>query len=457
MEQPASVSDDDLETLFARGLGRLQSGDPAGALLAFAAAGEIAPEIPEIHANLALAQEACGQPEAAINSYRIALSLAPDDVQIHLNHGALLTRLQRFDAAEERFRRALELQPDAAAGWSNLGVLYACQQREILAENCYRQALEIDPEHRNSQFNLAYLLLRQGRYGEGWQRLEARDDRYRLQQALSIPEWQGEALAGRRILIAGEGGYGDMLHFARYAARLKAAGAASVGIVAYPGLERLFSTLPGVDRVLPLAAPVEPAAWDCWVAALSLPLRFSGATGDFPATLPYLSVFAADRARWAARLPSQGQRRVGLVWQGNPAFANDRERSLPSPELLQPLLALPGIEFVALHKAGAGTLAGVRELGGEIADFAASAAILDRLDLLISVDSALVHLAGALARPCWVLLPAYQTDWRWLKQRSDSPWYPQVLRLYRQARPGDWAPVVARIADDLRQWSGQAR
>ena len=452
MASPAT-SDDDLEARFARGLGRLHAGDPAGAVQAFAAARELAPGIPEIHANLALALEASGDSKAARAAYHTALLLAPDEVQILLNYGALLTRLRDFAEAEQSYRQALDWQADNPAIWSNLGVLYACQQREILAEDCYRQALELDPAHRSSQFNLAYLLLRQGRFDEGWQRLEARDSRHHLLQTLALPEWAGEDLRGQRIVITAEGGHGDLLHLGRYTARLKAAGAASVGILAYPGLHTLLATLPGVDRVLPHVAALTAADWDYWVALFSLPRHFAGQ----PVDLPYLAVNPAIQARWAARLPTTGKRRIGLVWHGSCHHANDRERSLPTPELLAPLLALPDYEFLALHQDGATPLAGVCELGSEIADFSDSAAILQQLDLLISVDTALAHLAGALARPCWVLLPAYQTDWRWGKHRSDSPWYPQVLRLYRQQQAGDWASVIARIADDLQKFTGAAR
>ncbi|WP_371323841.1 tetratricopeptide repeat protein [Dechloromonas sp. ZY10] len=451
------AGDDELEVLFARGLGRLQGGDPTGAVQAFAVAREIAPGIPEIHANLALAHEACGNIGAAQAAYREALWLAPDDVQILLNYGALLTRQQQFGEAELSYRQALELQPDHPAIWSNLGVLYACLQREILAEDCYRQALELDPAHRNSQFNLAYLLLRQGRLNEGWQRLEARDSRHHLLQTLALPEWQGQDLRGRRIVIAAEGGHGDMLHFGRYGACLKAAGAASVGIVAYPGLRSLFLALSGVDRVLAHDTPLTAAEWDYWVAPLSLPGQLGGDAGEVPAQLPYLRVDTTKYEYWHNRLPRSGQRRIGLVWQGNPQFANDRQRSLPTPELLAPLLALPDCEFFSLHRDGAAPLAGVCELGAELADFSDSAAALQQLDLLISVDTALVHLAGALARPCWMMLPAYQTDWRWGKQGTESLWYPQVLRLYRQPAPGDWRTVIDRIAEDLRQFTGTAR
>ena len=447
----------DLETRFARGLGRLQAGDAEGARRDFLAARDEAPDSPEIHANLALAHERCGDPTAALAAYRMALSLAPDDTLILLNAGALLTRLQRFDDAEAVYHSALSEDPGQPAIWSNLGVLEACRQRDDAAEHCYRQALTLAPDYRNARFNLAYLLLRQGRYREGWPCLEARDSLARLASRLDFPCWQGEALAGRRILIAAEGGHGDLLHFCRYAALLKAAGAATVGIVAYPGLEGLLSTLTGVDRVLLADEAPQAAEWDDWVGVLSLPGRFSTQGEPLPASLPYLTVPLPAQTRWQQRLPARGRRRVGLVWQGNPAFANDGERSLPDPELLAPLLAIPGIDFFSLHRDGTRTLPGVTELGPEIADFSDSAAILGELDLLISVDTALAHLAGALARPCWLLLADYQTDWRWLTGREDSPWYPGVMRLFRQPARGDWPAVIDRVAAALADWADEAR
>lgn len=443
---------DDPEALFAHGLDCLQAGDSAAAREAFAAARTMAPEVPEIHANLALAQEDCGQYEAALDSCRVALTLAPGNTQILLNLSALLCRCQRLAEAEAVCLQALESAPDHPGAWSSLGVLHASQQHEVRAEACYRQALEIDPAHRNAQFNLAYLLLRQARYEEGWQCLEARTSQSWMQRELALPCWRGESLAGRGILVGCEAGYGDMLHFCRYAPMLKAAGASRVGILAYPGLERLFATLPGVDRVLPLGTPLQPGDWDCWIAPLSLPQRFASRAETLPASLPYLQVPAAARERWQARLTDRGKLRVGLVWQGNPAFANDRQRSLPTPALLAPLLAYPDIEFLALHKDGASALPGVHELGSDIDDFADTAAILQQLDLLIGVDTAVIHLAGALARPCWLLLADYLPDWRWLKRRNDSPWYPGVMRIFRQPRAGDWPALIAQVAAELGHW-----
>ena len=447
-----SATTDPVDRLFAQALADLQAGRHAAAASALRQALALAPEIPELHANLALTLEQQGDLAAAASAYQQALILAPTAVQIHVNHGVLLARQKRFSAAEQAYQQALQLDPDHPGAWTNLGVLYASLHQDAAAEECHRQALAIAPDHRSAQFNLAYLLLRQGRWREGWTYLEARDSKDWMYRDFNCRPWQGEALAGKRILIGAEAGYGDMLHFARYAQVLKEAGAAHVGIVAYPGLERLFASLKGADQVLAWGSQFVASDWDFWIAPLSLPRWFATTPQQLPATVGYLSATAEDQARWAARLPPARGYRVGLVWCGNPNFANDQERSLPLPELLAAIRDLPACEFFALQPGALSEALPdwVQPLGTELGDFADSAGLLMHLDLLISVDTAFAHLAGALGRPCHLLLPAYQTDWRWLQSGDTSPWYPGSLRLFRQKQRGDWPPVLAELRQSLR-------
>ena len=443
---------------FHQGSAHLAARRLAEAEAAFRQAVNEAPAFAEAQANLALALEWQGKQDEAETAYRAALQANPAVARTHLNFGALLARRGRFDEAEASYRQAIALAPQVPAGWSNLGVLYASIKREEEAEQCHRTALTLDPDYASARFNLAYLLLRQGRFPEGWTALEARDWYAPLAGLLACPRWQGEPLSRKSLLIGCEAGHGDMIQFVRYPPMLKALGAARVAILCHPGLAPLFATAPGIDQAIPLDQPLPSWEWDCWVPPLSLPGLFNTTLSSIPATLPYLFPDPARVAALAGRLPREGLR-VGLVWRGNPNFENDADRSLPGLASLQALASVPGIRFVSLQK-GTGedeaenppmdfpVLNGAPMLN----DFADTAALITGLDLVITVDTAVAHLTGALGKPCWILLPWYQTDWRWLDGRDDSPWYPHVVRLFRQTARGEWAPVVERIAAALAEF-----
>lgn len=446
------------ESRFLDGVRLIQEGSLGDAEQAFREALRLSPSIAEIHANLAFVLERTGRPAEAEICYRRALTLDPAQVQAHLNFGALLNGQRRFAEGEAIYRKALMLAPENPALWSNLGVLLANGKRETEAEQCYRTAMALDPDYGKAPFNLAYLLLRQGRYEEGWQRFEARDWYRPLEKLLDLPRWRGEDLNGKALLIGVEAGHGDMIQFCRYAPLLKARGATHVGVLCHPALQTLFGTLDGVDEAIALNTESEPRHWDCWTPPMSLPYLFGTRLDSIPAALPYLSATPEKLHRWASELPPVDDAlRVGLVWKGNPRFENDAERSLPSLDLLAPLGDIPGVRYVSLQK-GAGedeaklppAPLALTELGSRLTDFADTAAIVSQLDLVISVDSAVAHLAGALGKRCWVLLPDYLTDWRWLAEREDSPWYPGVVRLFRQGRGGGWPPVIGRLKAALQ-------
>jgi hypothetical protein len=348
------------------------------------------------------------------------------------------------------------------AAWSNLGVLYACMKREAEAERCYRTASGIDPGYANARFNLAYILLRQGRYEEGWACMEARDWYAALEDRLPCPRWRGEDLAGKSLLFAFEAGQGDMIQFCRYASVLKTKGAASITMICHSPLKALFATLDGVDSVIGFNEPLPSAHYDYWTPPLSVPGYCKTRLETIPAALPYLQSDPERVARWQPLLPRQ-RPRIGLVWKGNRSFENDADRSLPSLKLLAPLWQVPGAQFVSLQK-GAGEDEAAQppddqpltDLGSKVEDFADTAAIIAGLDLVITVDTAVAHLTGALGKPCWVLLPDYKTDWRWLADRTDSPWYPGVMRLFRQEKMEDWAPVVDAVRTALQNVTAAA-
>lgn len=335
------------------------------------------------------------------------------------------------------------------------------------AERCYRDALRLAPGYAVARNNLAHVLLRMGRFEEGWQCFETRyDPAIKANQQsvpvpdLPFPQWRGEPLEGKSLLICPEQGFGDEIQFCRYVPQLKQRGAKRVSLICKTPLRPLFESLCGVDAVYPDEDGVQIPVHDYWSFPLSLPLHCGTRTvADVPAELPYLHASAEHIEAWKPRLPP-GRLRVGLVWKGDQRHSNDANRSLPNLGVLAPLWQVAGVSFVSLQK-GAGEDEARRappgqpltHLGSDIADFADAAAVISCLDLVICVDTAIAHLAGALARPCWVLLPWTGTDWRWLHQRSDSPWYPNAMRLFRQSRAGDWSDAIVNVAQALTKFS----
>lgn len=443
------------QTVFYDGHRRLLAGDLKGAQDHFEMALLLDPDFSEAMTNLGLLSEQAGALALAEQYYRRSIALLPGEPQAHLNLAVLLLNAKRFAEAQAVQHRLLQLAPDLPAAWSAMGLLMSCMGRHDEAERCYGTALTLDPGYAKARFNLSYQLLRRGAMREGWAAYEAREHFSHLTAHFTGPPWRGETLAGKSLVIGFEGGHGDMIQFSRYVPLLKARGARRVSLVCPPSLARLFATLPGIDQVLPSDQPVPVAGWDFWSAPMSLPFYCDTQLADIPAPIPYLSACTPDAARWAARLPKQG-RRVGLVWKGNPRFENDADRSLPSLATLAPLGAVPGLQLVSLQK-GAGEAqvhqrpAGLQLLpfGEMLADFADTAGLIANLDLVIGIDSAVVHLAGAMGKPCWLLLSDYRTDWRWMSGRSDTPWYP-TLRLFRQdAHGGGWAPVIDAVCRAL--------
>lgn len=446
------------EALFFKASQCMTAGDAEGAEEYFRQALCLEPNFSEALVNLGWLREQAGASAEAEACYRRAIVLSPALVQAYLNLGVVLLNQKRFIEAEVVLGDARQLAPDSPAAWSNLGVLMACMKREDEAESCYRTALELDGGYAKARFNLGYVLLRQGRFEEGWRCLEARDWYRALAAHFSCPRWLGETLAGKSVVIGFEAGHGDMIQFCRYAAALKTMGATRVTVVCHPGLKTLFETLSGVDETISFEDDVPMSGWDFWTPPMSLPHLCSTCMESIPAPIPYLAADPQRVANWTPLLPASGLR-VGLAWKGNPRFENDGDRSLPSLDVLAPLGAVDGIRLVSLQKGPGEEDAlhpppGLRllALGGALRDFADTAAIVANLDLIISVDTAVAHLAGALGKPCWVMLPDYRTDWRWLTERTDSPWYPERMRLFRQPRGGGWSPVVAAVVEALESW-----
>ncbi|MFC3077600.1 tetratricopeptide repeat protein [Phenylobacterium terrae] len=371
--------------------------------------------------------QVAGRLDEAEAAWRSLLARAPEIAEAHTNLGGVLKSLGRVAEAAEAHRQAVRLNPRFAQAWFNLGVVEAWRRRWAEAEAAFRRTLAIEPQHSYARLQLAYVLLLTGRFQAGWAAYEARREIPGRVDRLDLPEWRGEPLAGKSLAVWPEQGFGDQIQFARYAPRLKAMGA-RVRLICQRPLLRLFQTL-GVEAQA-REATTSFERPDYWIPIGSLPGRLGE---DFASIdgAPYLLVPDQARAAWVGRAPGGG---VGVVWRGNPDHPNDRARSLPSPEVLAPL-----------REAGMALI----DLQDPRGDFADTAAILEGLDLVITVDTSMAHLAGALGKPCWVMLAYEGQDWRWFEGRDDSPWYRSV-RLFRQPAAGDWASVVAAMAQAWR-------
>jgi Tfp pilus assembly protein PilF len=457
------MSDDKARALmlFKKGTSLMSADDPRDAEAHLREAICIDPDFAEAHANLGLLLDQEGRTAEAETSYRNAVAINHGLGKAHMYLGLMLARKKRFEEAETAFGHAHHLLAHQPDYWVNRGVMQTCRKQEEEAEKSYCRALELDPDYRSARFNLAYLFLRQGRLEEGWKHLESRNWYERLEKGIPFPRWQGEPLEGKSLLIGFEAGHGDMIQFCRYAGVLKSQGAARIALVCHPGLERLFATMTGVDEVLSHTGKGESGEFHFWTPPLSLPYHCRTRLDSIPACLPYLRPDEGLVQKWAGVLSQKctpNRLRVGLVWKGNPRFENDADRSLPCLKVLEPWGSISGVQFIGLQK-GAGEEEGAQppaglplvNLGPLLSDFADMAAVMASLDLVISVDTAAAHLAGALARKCWVLLPDFMTDWRWMAGRTDSPWYPGVMKLFRQQPMGDWSSVIAEVGENLKE------
>ena len=417
---------------------------------------ELRPDDAGAVSALASSVQEQGRAEEAIDIFYRALALRPDFPDALSSLAMALISVGRIDAAEAACRRALAVDP--LHGDAGNVLAYAIRERgdSVQATKLWRDLLQRLPDHAAAQCNLAFALLADGEYEEGWRRYEwrFRDAMAPALRAYPQPVWDGRSLAGRTILLDAEQGVGDAIQFLRYAAPLAASGARVIA-EAPRRLHRLLRTAPGV---VALIDPKDPRpAFDVHAPLMSLP-HLCGTTLDtVPARVPYLAAEPALVESWRARLATLPRPWIGISWQGNPNHRGDRWRSLPLATLL-PLAKRTSGTFVSLQKGSGSEQAASAGVGASLVDWSAemdtgedalidSAAVMASLDLVISVDTAIGHLAGALARPTALLLP-FVADFRWLVDRTDSPWYP-TARLYRQQARGDWAPVIAALGDAL--------
>jgi tetratricopeptide (TPR) repeat protein len=403
------------------------------------------PDFPEAHNGLAAVLSEQGNTQGAIASYTRALTARPAYAEAQCGLGVALATEGRLLEAVTCYHRAISLNPEYPEAYHNLGTALAEQGELDAAAACYRRAVALRPGWAAAHFHLGMVLLTQGDMAAGWAAYE-----WRWQMPghpanpFTVPQWRGEPAEGRTLLIHAEQGYGDTMQFCRYAALAAGRGFRVVLTVQRP-LARLLCDLSGVDQVVAHGDPLPP--FDLHCPMMSLPLAFGTDLDTIPHAAPYLRADTELAAQWQRRLAGLGQTqpRIGLVWAGTGKTSTNPRRSM-NPALLGPLLALPGLQFFSLQK-DCPAPGGMIDLMDGMADFADTAALIANLDLVISVDTAVAHLAAAMGKPVW-MLDRFDADWRWLRGRDDSPWYP-TLRLYRQPAPGDWFTVLTEVIGDL--------
>lgn len=454
---------------------------------------EASPRDPALYYGLGIALWELGRYEEAERAQRGALALQPDSAEAHYELGNALNLMQRYEEAEAAFERATVLRPKFAEAHTNLARVLLDLRRPEEAMTRSRRALALTPAHWPShamlgnalrelgrerdaetafrraialapkadvampKYNLGTLLLARGDFANGWPLYESRLDVKHGEwlrgtdpaPSFTFPRWRGDYAPGKRLLVWPEQGFGDAITFARYVPLLADRGL-RVTLACRAPLKELMRSLRGAEVV-----DVKEAAagtFDFWTLIGSLPSHLGGES--IPAEIPYLSAEAQRIAAWRERLP-QGRFKVGLVWKGRPDFRRDGYRSLPSLRVLRPLWDVPGVAFVSLQKGVDEDLQPPADqpllrLGPAISDFADSAAIIAGLDLVITSDTAMAHLAGALGKKVWVLVPGYSRDWRWPAAGETCRWYPGVMRLFHQSADWSWEKAVAAVRDALQ-------
>jgi tetratricopeptide (TPR) repeat protein len=458
LERALQLQPDYAEACYSLGSVLQQMGRREEAIVRFRRCLQLQPNHAGACNNLGLVLTEEKEPHEAVIFLQHAIRLRSDMKEAHNNLGLAYTDLGRFAEAEASFQHALRLDWRYAEAHSNLGNTYKEQGRLIEALACYQLALWLNPDAYSTRYNRSLALLQQGNYAEGWKEYEWRWKRPQTPpRPFREPRWDGSSLPDKTILIWAEQGLGDTIQFVRYAATVKQ----RVGRVIFycpPPLVELLSRCPGVDQIVAEGEIV--TGFDVQAPLMSL-LAICGTTlATVPAETPYIVVDPERVTAWRDRLPEDGTFRIGIVWQGNPRHGWDRHRSAPLLSL-EPLARLEGVSLISLQKGpGREQIEAVRkritvlDLGDELdasgGAFVDTSAVMQSLDLVVTVDTAAAHLAGALGVPVWLALSRI-ADWRWLCEREDTPWYPS-MRLFQQKQLGDWQTVFTAMAELLRSF-----
>ncbi len=458
LDKALALRPGDPNALQSRGNALLVLGRPQEAIACFDEVLARNPRHGEARLNRGSALAGLGRTAPALADFDAALALMPGHPAAMYNRGNALAALGRYDEALAAFDRALAAAPGHGNAWNNRGRALQALDRHAEAVVSFDKAIELQKDYADAHFNRALSLLTVGDLARGfeqyewrWQRSGVRD----THRGYGKPLWLGEyPLARKTILLHAEQGLGDTIQFARYAPPLARAGA-TVVLEVQPELKNLLAGLEGIASCHARGDPLPDYDVHCPLG--SLPLALKTEPASIPADIPYLRADRGRLAQWRARIDDLPGKCVAIAWAGNASHANDRNRSIDL-KLFEPLLALEGISFVSIQHELRGddaeTLArlpNVRHLGGEFADMADTAATAALADLTISVDTSVVHLAGALGRPVWVMLP-FAPDWRWTLSGGNCPWYPQA-RLFRQPALGDWPGAIAALRAEMARFA----
>jgi tetratricopeptide (TPR) repeat protein len=457
------------------GLELLKSNDLTAAESCFRSAVSRHPRLSDTHYHLGVTMMKQNRYADAEACFRNAISIQPDHIGSLIDLSSVLIWLGSFAEAETYLRHVLRLHPDKLEAQFNLAAALMQTSKLEEAEAILRKLNESYPGLQAIRYNLATTLLKMGSYADAWPLYEARSagneadwtgilGHQPANNVIPIPKWRGEALAGKSLLVVCEQGLGDTIQFVRFMGMLRARGLSKLTVACDKQLQRLLRSADGVDAVTISETPVGFLAYDYYCLMMSVPYHLGITLDHLPIKLPYLRPERHRIEHWKTRLKQRilpKRFRVGLVWAGNPrvndvtSHAIDRRRSIHLSRLL-PVLQVPGVAFVSLQK-GASARAQLAKLPidlqpldlmDEVEDMADTASIIPNLDLVIAVDTAVAHLAGALGRNVW-LMSRFDSCWRWLRDRNDSPWYPRVMRLFRQRQPSDWDHVVDEVTQAL--------
>ncbi len=444
-DRAVAADEDFAEAHLSRGMLLRRLGKYQAALSSLDRAIRILPALAAAHFHRGIVLRELNRQTEALQSYDRAISLRPDHVEAYVNRGNVYRDLQRWDLALEDFDKAWSIDGRCAEALCHRGNVQSELNDLDSAVASYDEAIAVRPDYVEAHCNKSVALLLAGKLEEGWEHYEWRRKRHR---SPSQAPWSGtELVAGKTILLHAEQGYGDTLQFCRYATLVAASGARVILQVQSP-LVGVMSGLDGVEQVIGEGTPVAEIDFHC--PLMSLPFIFKTRTDSIPAAPRYLYADAPKVDRWNDELGPKIRPRIGLVWAGSTVHKNNN-RTVPLPDMIAVLP--PGFDYIVLQKDLSaadrelvGTLPG-REFAEQLGDFSDTAALCACMDLVISIDTSVAHLSGALGRPTWILLP-FNPDWRWLLAREDSPWYP-TAKLYRQQKINDWCLPLARIGADL--------
>ena len=399
----------------------------------------------------------CIDPDAkdALHGYQRCIELLPDAAQAYNQLGISFARANRHQTADKCFERAIELNPNLAFAYNNRGLLQKSLGNYSTATKLYEQAVKLDPKYANAHWNMALTLLLTGNFTRGWQeftwRSQAKLDAILDSQKQNKTLWNGSPFRNKQLLIRYEQGFGDNIQCIRYIPEVKKLGG-TVIVETHSLLMDLFKQIPEIDVLTEASADgTAQVEYDISAFIMDLPGIFKTTLNNIPADIPYLYADIEKTNLWQKNL-HENSFKIGIIWAGSPKHTNDMNRSC-SLALFEPLSQIPGIKLFSLQKGKAADQLTqinwpVKNLAPKLYDFTDTAALIESLDLIISVDTACLHLAGALGKPAWGIIP-FVPDWRWLTERDSSPWYPSI-RLFRQPQDHNWRVVFNQIAQQLK-------